>query len=132
LRLVFSYDLLFFFSGDSDIEQLGKIFNVLGTPKVSEWEGVDLLPNYMEFESREPMELIQLFGRPRDGSLGKGNLPADLDLILKMLSLNPAKRINAKKVREKTRLLNTFGDFLFFLNNLGIETCLFQSRPTAM
>jgi serine/threonine protein kinase len=91
----------FLFSGDSDIEQLGKIFNVLGTPKVSEWEGVDLLPNYMEFESREPMELIQLFGRPRDGSLGKGNLPADLDLILKMLSLNPAKRVNAKKVKEK-------------------------------
>lgn len=54
------------------------------------------MPKYIEFENREPMDLIGLFGRPRDGSIAAG-LPSDLDLLLKMLTLNPAKRITASK-----------------------------------
>jgi serine/threonine protein kinase len=83
-----------YFAGNSDIEQLAKIFNVLGTPKLPEWSGVELLPNYVEFESRDPMELVHLFGR-QSGSIER---PADLELLLKMLALNPSKRITAKNV----------------------------------
>eukprot|EP01040_Poterioochromonas_malhamensis_P002350 gene2350-2497_t len=86
------------FPGNSDIEQLGKIFNVLGTPNLEDWPGMNLLPNYVEFEPREPLDLSKIFSKPRDNSSSTGSaLSSDLDLILKMLALNPAKRISASK-----------------------------------
>ena len=93
------------FPGNSDIEQLGKIFNVLGTPRLEDWPGMNLLPKYAEFEPREPMELSKLFSKPRDSTIAAASrnsnsaaIPSDLDLILKMLALNPSKRISAAKV----------------------------------
>lgn len=90
------------FPGNSDIEQLGKIFNVLGTPNLEDWPGMNLLPNYVEFEPREPLDLSKIFSKPRDNSSSSSSsgsaLSSDLDLILKMLALNPAKRISASKV----------------------------------
>eukprot|EP01038_Epipyxis_sp_PR26KG_P013244 gene13244-17750_t len=81
------------FPGDSsDIDQLAKIFNVLGTPTKSNWPNVELLSNYIEMEAREPMNLAPLFGR---GHAGKKLL--DLELILKMLNLDPCGRIDASK-----------------------------------
>ena len=38
-----------FFSASTDIEQLCKIFEVLGTPNPSEWPEVEHLPNYLPF-----------------------------------------------------------------------------------
>ena len=72
------------FAGDSDLGQLAKIFNVLGTPTPENWPHVTLLPNYVEFETRGPMDLTILFRQS----------PA-LELLLLMLSLNPNKRISA-------------------------------------
>ena len=46
--------------GDDDVQQLGKIFNVLGTPTRAEWPDVELLPNYVEFEACEAMSLAPL------------------------------------------------------------------------
>ena len=48
-------------SGTTDIDQLGKIFNLLGTPAEGRWSGAKLLPNFVEFEPREPMNLRRLF-----------------------------------------------------------------------
>ena len=76
-------------TGDSDIEQLGKIFNVLGTPTTQNWPKVELLPNYVEFEPRSPMNLTELFSRNRS---------AELELLLAMLALDPAKRLTATQV----------------------------------
>ena len=73
------------FPGDSDLAQLGKIFNVLGTPTRESWPTAHLLPNYVEFEPRGPMDLSVLFQQA----------PA-LDLLLSMLTLNPMKRISAR------------------------------------
>ena len=72
------------FPADSDVGQLAKIFNVLGTPTAENWPNVMLLPNYVEFEVRGPMDLTVLFRQS----------PA-LDLLLRMLTLNPSKRISA-------------------------------------
>ena len=45
---------------DSNIEQLQKIFNVMGTPTENTWPNVKLLPQYVEFEKREPLSLVEL------------------------------------------------------------------------
>ena len=42
--------------------QLGKIFNTLGTPSPDSWPGLTSLPNYVEFEEREPLDLNPIFG----------------------------------------------------------------------
>ena len=47
-----------FFPASSDIEQLCKIFEILGTPKVEEWPEVEHLPNYLPFADAEPKDLI--------------------------------------------------------------------------
>jgi serine/threonine protein kinase len=90
------------------LDQLSKIFNVIGTPTDLNWPNANLLPNFIEFESREPMNLLPLF----EGDVkiqsnqsvfnnDKSNIPSSsaLDLILKMLTLDPLKRISAKQVK---------------------------------
>lgn len=96
---------------DSDIDQLAKIYNVLGncmhswgilpitvlnifyifvcksgTPNADTWKGANLLPNYVEFEHRDPVDLSELL---------RFNQPEAKDLLLKMLVFNPQDRINA-------------------------------------
>ena len=109
-----------FFPGETDLEQLAKIFNILGTPTEDNWPNVHLLPNFAEFEARLPMDLIPLFDnnwkedKQRNGQL---RYPPALDLMLKMLALNPLKRITASEVIFSSNsfvlcnLLNT----IFFL-----------------
>lgn len=72
------------FPADSDLGQLAKIFNVLGTPSNDSWPNVTLLPNFVEFEARGPMDLSGFVPQP-----------AALDLLLRLLCLNPLKRITA-------------------------------------
>ena len=40
------------FPGDSEIDQLFKIFRVLGTPDEASWPGVTSLPDYQSFFPR--------------------------------------------------------------------------------
>jgi cyclin-dependent kinase 7 len=47
--------------GESDVDQLAKIFNLVGTPSEAAWPGVTSLPSYMEFEPREALDLAPLF-----------------------------------------------------------------------
>ncbi len=48
--------------GDSEIDQIFKIFNLLGTPTEKEWPGVTYLPDYKytfpKFKKRSFSELI--------------------------------------------------------------------------
>ena len=89
---IFYFMLCNFFSGESDMEQLGKIFNVLGTPNSTNWPDVDLLVNYVQFESRDALNLSSLFG-------DKAESPSsNLNLLLRMLTLNPKDRVTAEEV----------------------------------
>ncbi|KAG6392754.1 hypothetical protein SASPL_146980 [Salvia splendens] len=70
-------------------EQLNKIFELCGTPDELIWPGVSKIPWYNKFKPTRPMkkrirELFRLFDRHA------------LDLLEKMLVLDPAQRISAK------------------------------------
>ena len=43
-----------YFPGDSDMDQLGKIFAALGTPTEDQWPGMKSLPDFIEFEEYPP------------------------------------------------------------------------------
>jgi len=76
------------FPGDSEIDQLFKIFRVLGTPTESDWPGVTSLPDYKStFPKWKPQELSRVIaGLDEDAR----------ELITSMLVYDPPSRISAK------------------------------------
>ncbi|KAF4578450.1 protein kinase superfamily protein [Pleurotus pulmonarius] len=77
------------FPGDSEIDQIFKIFRILGTPNDETWPGVSALPDY---KSTFPQWSEQDLGRivstlDEDG----------LDMLKKTLTYDSAKRISAKR-----------------------------------
>ncbi|KMT00218.1 hypothetical protein BVRB_1g020320 isoform A [Beta vulgaris subsp. vulgaris] len=80
------------FPGDSEIDELFKIFRTLGTPSEETWPGVTSLP---DFKSSFPKWIS------KDLSAIVPNLdPAGIDLLNKMLCLDPSKRITARNALE--------------------------------
>jgi len=77
------------FPGESEIDQLIRIFSVLGTPNESLWPGISMLPDYSEnFPKWNPKNLKEFV--PDLDDLG-------VDLLTKMLQYEPSKRINARQ-----------------------------------
>lgn len=77
------------FPGDSEIDQLFRIFRTLGTPDESIWPGVSQLRDYTSMFPRwEPRCLDEVV--PSFDSDAK-------DLLLKLLTYDPSQRITAKK-----------------------------------
>ena len=77
-----------FFVGDSEIDQLYKIFRILGTPNEKVWPGVTKLRDYKK--------TFPNWG-PTNFESNLRNLDAlGLDLLRKMLMYDPAARITAK------------------------------------
>ena len=76
------------FRGDSEIGQLYEIFQVLGTPSESLWNGVTALPDFKDAFPRwnkQPMDRVV----PTLDANG-------IDLLSQMLKYEPADRISAK------------------------------------
>jgi cyclin-dependent kinase 7 len=77
------------FAGESDLDQLSRIFACLGTPDLDEdWTGADALPQYVAFESRAGVSLESIF---------RGVSSSALDLLSRMLCLTPSSRISASE-----------------------------------
>jgi cyclin-dependent kinase 2 len=77
------------FDGDSEIAQIFKFFQWLGTPTEEIWPGVSSYPDFKQSYPKFP---------PRDSYefFGQHNLePAGVDLLLKMLTYDPVQRISA-------------------------------------
>ena len=77
------------FPGETDPNQLQKIFALLGTPSSADWPGLTTLPGFLLFETCEAMSADQwrrLFG---------GHSAEATDLLLAMLVLSPHCRISA-------------------------------------
>ena len=70
---------------DTDISQLAKIFQILGTPTEANWPGYTSLPDYPKYQipSQPAPSLQRLLPSFR---------PDELDLLTAMVALNPAAR----------------------------------------
>lgn len=80
------------FPGDSEIDELFKIFRILGTPTKETWPGVASLPDYKStFPKWPPVDLATVVPTLE---------PAGIDLLSKMLRLDPSKRITARAALE--------------------------------
>ena len=77
------------FNGDSEIDQIFKIFQFHGTPTPSEWANIhklpDFKPTFPKFKGVNPENYFKNFDK------------VGLDLCLKMLALDPARRISMKE-----------------------------------
>jgi cyclin-dependent kinase len=84
------------FPGDCEIGQLFKIFQTIGTPSEETWPNVSLLPDYKAtFPQWKGKALIELF--PSFDKEG-------LDLMTKLLTMDPEKRWSVREALEHVRL----------------------------
>jgi cyclin-dependent kinase 7 len=72
--------------GDSDLDQLDRIFQILGTPTEETWPGVTKLPDYIMFKSYPPITFDSIFTAATADTLS---------LLSSMLTLNPLMRCTA-------------------------------------
>ncbi|XP_064077104.1 uncharacterized protein LOC135194850 [Macrobrachium nipponense] len=83
------------FPGDSEIDQLFRIFRTLGTPGEEDWPGVSQLPDYKRsfprWEVNAASNLAQLV--PQLDTNGRC-------LLLRMLTYNPRMRITARQALQ--------------------------------
>lgn len=77
------------FPGDSEIDQLYRIFRLLGTPTEETWPGVEA---YKEFKTTFPQWEAQPLAEACRGLDSQG-----LDLLQKMLHYEPTRRISARE-----------------------------------
>ncbi|XP_028153092.1 cyclin-dependent kinase 2 [Diabrotica virgifera virgifera] len=87
------------FPGDSEIDQLYKIFKVMGTPTEENWEGVSLYPDYKPtFPAWKAVDLSDIV---------RFHNQEEEDFILNMLTYNPSKRKTAKELLKLNYLKGT-------------------------
>ncbi|ESR44171.1 hypothetical protein CICLE_v10012320mg [Citrus x clementina] len=80
------------FPGDSEIDELFKIFRVLGTPNEDTWPGVTSLPDFKSAFPKWPSKEL--------GTVVRNLEPAGIDLLSKMLCMDPSRRITARSALE--------------------------------
>lgn len=78
-----------FFPGESDLDQLTKIFQVFGNPTEENWPGLKLLTDYMEFKPSQSVPLKHIFTAAADDLLA---------VITGLLALNPNSRKNCTEI----------------------------------
>jgi len=77
------------FPGDSEIDQIFKIFRILGTPNEQVWPGVSGLPDYKPtFPQWSRQDIAKILPMLDD---------AGLDMLKRTLTYDAAKRISAKR-----------------------------------
>lgn len=76
------------FPGETDLDQLTKIFGVFGNPNEENWPGIKSLSDYIEFKPFTAIPLKHIFTAAGDDLL---------DVIANLLVLNPLKRIECDK-----------------------------------
>jgi cyclin-dependent kinase len=77
------------FPGDSEIDQIFKIFRILGTPNEDLWPGVSGLPDYKPtFPQWSKQDMVRIVATLDE---------AGLDMLRRTLTYDSAKRISAKR-----------------------------------
>ena len=84
--------------GTGELDQIQKIFKLLGTPTDEEWPEFSYLPSAGTFKwkNKDGCELGKQFLVNSFSATGQSYLdPTGFDLLSKLLSLNPSRRISA-------------------------------------
>ncbi|KAG0438718.1 Cyclin-dependent kinase 1 [Dictyocoela muelleri] len=85
------------FPGDSEIDQIYKIFKILGTPNNESFINFTNLPNYQPtFPIWKPIDLTNFFGNKHEF----------IDLIQQLLVIDPSKRGDLKKLLKHNFFVN--------------------------
>ncbi|CAG9856462.1 unnamed protein product [Phyllotreta striolata] len=87
------------FPGESEIDQMYRIFKIMGTPTEENWEGVSLYPDYKPTFPKWPAVNLS--------SIIKFHKQEEEDFLLLMLTYNPAKRKTAKELLKSSYLKGT-------------------------
>ena len=77
------------FPGDSEIDEIFRIFRTLGTPTIDSWPDVDLLPDFKPSFPQWPRQDLH--------EMVKDLCDIGIDLLEKFLIYNPGERISAKQ-----------------------------------
>uniref|UniRef100_A0A8C1HM76 Cyclin-dependent kinase 7 n=1 Tax=Cyprinus carpio carpio TaxID=630221 RepID=A0A8C1HM76_CYPCA len=77
-----------FLAGDSDLDQLTKIFEALGTPTEETWPGMSSLPDYVSFKLFPGTPLEHIFSAAGDDLL---------ELLKGLFTFNPCTRATASQ-----------------------------------
>ncbi|NWI33761.1 CDK7 kinase, partial [Sula dactylatra] len=89
-----------FLPGDSDLDQLTRIFETLGTPTEEQWPGMTSLPDYVTFKSFPGMPLQHIFSAAGDDLL---------NLLQGLFTFNPCTRITATQALKQKYFSNRPG-----------------------
>jgi len=90
------------FQGDSEIDEIFKIFKLLGTPDETTWPGVS---SFQHFKSSFPRWV-----RVETERMVPSLEPTGLDLLDAMLVYDPAGRISAKQACHHDYFMTDYGD----------------------
>ncbi|XP_022105463.1 cyclin-dependent kinase 7-like [Acanthaster planci] len=89
-----------FLPGESDLDQLTRIFQTLGTVTEEQWPGMTLLPDYIEFKKFPGTPLHDIFSAATDDLL---------EVIAALLCVNPTKRCTASQALKMKYFSNKPG-----------------------
>ena len=88
--------------GTSDLDQLSKTFEVLGSPTKENWPDVDQLPDYVEFRPSPGFPLEEIFSAAGD----------DLIHLLKgLFALDPKRRLTSTQCLSMKILIDSVKPF---------------------
>ncbi|CAM9304024.1 unnamed protein product [Choristocarpus tenellus] len=79
------------FPGASDVDQVARIFQIMGTPTKENWPDHCSLPDYIEFQPQKPIDLATLLSAAS---------PDAMDLLTKLLVLRPDARASAAEALQ--------------------------------
>uniref|UniRef100_A0A8C3AW39 Cyclin-dependent kinase 7 n=1 Tax=Cyclopterus lumpus TaxID=8103 RepID=A0A8C3AW39_CYCLU len=89
-----------FLAGDSDLDQLTKIFEALGTPTEETWPGMNSLPDYVSFKIFPGTPLEHIFSAAGDDLL---------ELLQDLFTFNPLTRTTATQALKMKYFSNRPG-----------------------
>jgi cyclin-dependent kinase 7 len=89
-----------FLPGETDLNQLVKIFDLFGTPNEINWPNAKQLPDYVEFKPVLPKPLKMVFSAVNNDTIF---------VLESMLQLNPSRRCNCTEALKMPYFSNAPG-----------------------